>query len=119
MEVASKKIHRQTKDFYERPLDQEEAKFAADHIGIVWFYLNNRGLDWDEWFDTVIFRYMLAVKRYLSDPDLQRYKFTTIACSAMRAAIGHEHDRRKRRPQEVSLFDVVPGTESLTFEEIL
>ena len=85
------------KSFYERPLTPEEAQFATDHINIVWWYLDQQGLDRAEWFDVVIFRYLLTVKRWLALPDLQQVKFVTVACSAMRSAIGHEREKTGQR----------------------
>ena len=103
------------KSFYERPLTPEEAQFATDHINIVWWYLDQQGLDRAEWFDVVIFRYLLTVKRWLAWPDLQQVKFVTVACSAMRSAIGHEREKRAKEPRSVSLYDVIPGTDDLQY----
>lgn len=103
------------KSFYERPLTPEEAQFATDHINIVWWYLDQQGLDRAEWFDVVIFRYLLTVKRWLALPDLQQVKFVTVACSAMRSAIGHEREKQAKEPRSVSLYDVIPGTDDLQY----
>ena len=111
--------NRQPKEFYKRPLTPEEAKFATDNINIVWWYLDSQGLDRNEWFDVVIFRYMLSVKRYLNLPELRQYRFVNVACKAMQSAIGGEYAKRERRPVEVSMNSVVPGTDDLTFEDIL
>ena len=111
--------NRQPKEFYERPLTPEEAQFATDNINIVWWYLDSRGLDRNEWFDVVIFRYMLSVKRYLNLPELRQHRFVNIACKAMQSAIGGEYAKRERRPVEVSMNSIVPGTDDLTFEDIL
>lgn len=110
---------RQPKEFYERPLTSEEAQFAADNIYIVSWYLGQRGLDQDEWFDVIIFRYLLAVKRFLSIPALQEYRFVNIACKAMQSAIGGEYAKRERRPVEDSLDEsIFPGS-NLTYEMVL
>ena len=103
------------KSFYERPLTREAAQFATDHINIVWWYLDQQGLDRAEWFDVVIFRYLLTVKRWLALPDLQQVKFVTVACSAMRSAIGHEREKQAKEPRSVSLYDVIPGTDDLQY----
>ena len=63
----------------------------------------------------VIFRYLLAVKRWFALPDLQRVKFVTVACQAMRSAIGHEREKRAKEPQTVSLYDVILGTDDLCY----
>ena len=103
------------KQFYERPLTLEESQFASEHINIVYRYLRQQGLNSDEWFDVVIFRYLLSVKRYFALPELQRLKFIKVACSAMRSAVGHEKRKRASEPVTVSLFDVIPGTEDLCY----
>lgn len=102
------------KSFYERPLTPEEAQFATDHINIVWWYLDQQGLDRAEWFDVVIFRYLLTVKRWLALPDLQQVKFVTVACFS-RSAIGHEREKQAKEPRSVSLYDVIPGTDNLQY----
>jgi len=113
-------VKRQPKDFYNRPLSPEEAQFAADNLNIVFWYLNQRGLSESEWFDVVIFRYLISVKRYLTFPDLQQYRFVSIACKAMKSAIGHEYEKRDRRPLEVlSLDELIAGTSNLTYDGIL
>lgn len=78
-------------------------------------YLRQQGLNSDEWFDVVIFRYLLSVKRYFALPELQKLKFITVACSAMRSAVGHERRKQASEPVTVSLFDVIPGTEDLCY----
>lgn len=103
------------KTFYNRPLTPKEAQFATDNINIVWWYLDKQGLDRAEWFDVVIFRYLLSVKRWFALPDLQKVKFVTVACQAMRSAIGHEREKQAKAPKTVSLFDPIPGTEDFRY----
>ena len=101
--------------FYERPLTPKETAFAAENLNIVWWYLDNNGLDRAEWYDVVIFRYLTAVKRWFALPDLQRYRFVNIACKAMKSAIGGEREKAARRPKTVSLYEPIPGTEDLLY----
>ncbi len=103
------------KAFYERPLTQKEAQFAASNINIVWWYLDQQGLDRADWFDVVIFRYLLSVKRWFALPDLQNVRFVTVACNAMRSAIGNERKRQAKEPKTVSLYEPIPGTEDLLY----
>lgn len=65
--------------------------------------------------DVVIFRYLISVKRWFALPDLQKVKFVTVACNAMRSAIGNERRKRAKEPQTVSLYDPIPGTEDLLY----
>lgn len=101
------------KSFYECPLTPKEAQFATDNINIVWWYLDQQGLDRAEWFDVVIFRYLISVKRWFALPDLQKVKFVTVACNAMRSAIGNARRKSAKEPQTVSLYEPIPGTEDL------
>lgn len=95
------------KSFYERPLTPKEAQFATDNINIVWWYLDQQGLDRAEWFDVVIFRYLISVKRWFALPDLQKVKFVTVACNAMRSAIGNARRKSAKEPQTVSLYTLL------------
>lgn len=103
------------KAFYDRPLTPKEAQFATDNINIVWWYLDKQGLNRAEWFDVVIFRYLLSVKRWFAVPDLQKTRFVNVACKAMQSAIGNERRKQASGPQTVSLYDVIPGTEDLCY----
>lgn len=109
----------QRRERQSRPLAPEEATFAAEHFHLIWWYLGKRGLDPDEWFDAVILRYLDTVKRWFEEPELRAYSFTTIASAAMRSALWNERKKRRRRPQTVSIYATIPGTESLTFEAVL
>ena len=103
------------KRFYERPLTPKETAFAAENINIVWWYLDSNGLDRAEWFDVVIFRYLLTVKRWFALPESQQVKFVTMACNAMRSAIGNERQKQANEPRTVSLYEPIPGTDDLLF----
>lgn len=106
-------------DLYERPLTNEEAAFAEERLSIVWKYLGWRRLDPSEWFDVVVPRYLLTVKRWFTIPELWVHEFDTLAKGGMRSAVYNEFRRRRSRPQEVSLFAPIPGTNGLTLEDIL
>ena len=101
------------------PFTVEEQAFATENHDLIKKYLNIRRLPYDEWYDVVIFRYLLSVKRWFAIPELHKHNFEIIAFYAMRSAIGYEQEKQKRRVQTVSLDSVVPGTENLTFADIL
>lgn len=99
------------------PLTLDEQNFAAVHYGVVFSFLKNRGLDAEEYHGIVIERYLLAVHRYLANPQLRRYSFYTIAKWAMSSALSN-YWRSVRREQEfrsccpLDIFeDVEPHTE--------
>lgn len=102
-----------------KPLTPEERAVAETNLWIVHSFLRAQKLPHDEWFDVVIFRYLLTVERWFREPKLYRYEFTTIAWSAMRSAVGHEKRKRSRQIKTVSLDDPVPGTDGLTWADII
>lgn len=114
-QVKSGERVRLPKSFYERPLTAKEAQFAEDNLYIVWWYLDRQGLDREEWFDVVILRYLISVKRWFALPDLQKVKFVTVACNAMKSAIGNEWHKRANEPKIVSLYESIPGTDDLLY----
>lgn len=102
-----------------KPLTPEERAVAETNLWIVHSFLQAHKLPHDEWFDVVIFRYLLTVERWFREPKLYRYEFTTIAWSAMRSAVGHEKRKQSRQIKTLSLDDPVPGTEGLTWNDII
>lgn len=101
------------------PLTVEEQRFAEENHHIIFLYLRDRKLDPDEWYDIVVFRYLLAVKNWFRRPDLHRWKFATIARQGMRSAIGNYLDKERRRIRTVSLEETVPGYENVSYMDII
>ena len=100
-------------------LSPAERSVAEQHYRLVEWYVRHRGLPVDEYLDVAVFGYLLAVKRWFARPDLYRYEFTTIACPAMWSAIGNEQRKQSRRIKTVSLDDPIPGTDGMTWEDII
>ena len=75
----------------ERKLTTEEADFSEEHLSIVWWFLNEKKLPADDWFDVVVLRYLLTVKRWSTLPELRR--FYHIGC------VRHEICRQHRETQ--------------------
>lgn len=107
------------KSKYEAPLTVEEQAFAEENHDLIRKYLNIRRLPLDEWYDVVIFRYLLSVKRWFAIPELHEYNFEIIAFYAMRSAIGHEQEKQRRCVQTVSLDAVILGTDNLKLVDVL
>ncbi|MCI9077112.1 MAG: hypothetical protein HFH10_15300 [Dorea sp.] len=101
------------------PLTVEEQRFAEENHQVVFWYLQDRKLDPEEWYDVVILRYLLSVKKWFQRPELHRWKFTTIAKSDMRSAIGNHLAKEARRIQTVSLYENVPGCEDMTYMDTI
>lgn len=71
----------------------------------------------DDWFDVVVFRYLLTVKKWFARPELYKYEFSTLAWQGMSSAVNNERRKQSRRIQTTSLDEVIPGTEGLTYAE--
>ena len=98
------------RDRFNAPLTDAEREFAAAHHYLIAKYLRKRRLPIDDWYDIVAFRYCRSVKH--------KHSFEIIAFYAMRSAIGHEYEKRKRRIRTVSLEDKIPGADHLRYGDI-
>lgn len=96
------------------PLTAEEQTFAEQNHSVLVWYLNANKLDKAEFYDVAAMGYLQAVKQWFARPELHKWAFATIAGQAMRRRIGHERQKQDRLPT-VSLDDVIPGTDGLTY----
>ena len=103
------------KDFV---LSEQEREFATEHHDLVLKFLSVYKLGYDEWYDIVVPRYLRAVYRWLREPGLQRYKFSTVAFSNMKSAVSNEMNKRKKRIQTISLDGYKHYTDS-TYADII
>lgn len=101
------------------PLTLEEQCFAESNHYLVEQFLRWNQLKPDDWYDVVIFRYLLSVKKWIQRPDLHRWKFSTIVKNDLRSAVGNERKRRSREIQAISLEEIVPGTEGVTYMDMI
>ena len=101
------------------PLSPAEQAVAEQNFSLVFRFLRKQQLPVDDWFDVVIFRYLLTVKNWFSRPDLYKYEFSTIAWRAMASAVHNERQKQSRRIQTISLDDPIPGTDGLTWGDII
>ena len=102
-----------------RPLTAAEQAVAAQNLWVVESFLRQQRLPPDEWFDVVIFRYLRTVMRWFEEPALYKYEFSTIAWRAMASAVHNERQKQSRRIQTISLDDPIPGTDGLTWGDII
>lgn len=91
---------------YTLPLTAEESAFAEEHHDMIYTYLRCHRLPFDDFYDIAVFGYLRAVRKYLARPELQQYKFSTIAYRAMSCDIHHsrEYWSRARRMGNVLEF---------------
>ena len=100
-----------------RPLTPIEREVAEQNACIIPRFLAANRLPADDWWDVVVFRYLLTVKSWFARPKLYKYEFSTLAWRGMRSAVDNERRKLSRRIQTVSLDEVIPGTDGLTYAE--
>ena len=101
-------------------LTDEQQRFASENHYIVENFLKYRKLNWDKYYDVVIFGYIRAVKNYFMRQDLWVYNFSTIAQYAMKSDLYNYYrkQRHQKRNAEVISLDSAAYSSSLTAETI-
>ena len=61
------------------PLNDTQRFFAEKNHNLVYKFLHEKNLPASEYYDIIIFGYLRAVQRYLTDPNLAGYSFATVA----------------------------------------
>ena len=78
-------------------LTNEERLYAAIHHGLVYRFLRKNRLPQEEYYDVVIFRYLLAVETWLRRPGKPLPDFQAAAWAAMTTALWREQRCRWRK----------------------
>lgn len=79
------------------PLNDTQRIFAEKNHNLVYKFLHKKNLPASEYYDIVIFGYLRAVQRYLTDPNLAGYSFGTVAWRAMEGEVANTRRTDKRR----------------------
>ena len=88
------------------PLTHEQRMFAANHHGLVYRFLSKNGLSKDEYYDVIIFGYLTAVRRYLTDPSLSQYSFNTIAWQGMTGSLNNYKRIKKSQKRKAEIVSI-------------
>lgn len=108
-----------------------ERTFAEENVKTIDRFLSYRKLDYDTYYDVVVFGFLKAVMQYLSVERLQQYQFSTIAWRKMDDEVWRYHrdqNRLKRKVvplsmdadqplESVSFYDIIPDPNSMDFEK--
>ena len=102
-----------------RPLAPHERALAEQNHDLVYQFLHANRLPESEYYDVVIFRYLLTVENWFRRPDLYHYQFSTVAWHAMSSALHSDTKKKRRQIKTVSLDDRIPGCEDLTWGDVV
>jgi RNA polymerase sigma factor (sigma-70 family) len=101
-------------------LTLKQRQFAEDNHNLVYSFLNFKHLSYDEHYDIVIFGYLRAVKRYFEYPELQKYRFSTIAYSAMKSDLSNYYRKLYKRKQQAVIisFDALEFNDGISVIDV-
>lgn len=100
------------------PLTPEEQQFAADNHDCLQWAIRKQCLD-RELTDIAAIGYIHAVKKWFARPDLRKWSFRTIVNQTIRSYVCSERRKQTRTIQTVSLDAEIPGTDGLTYGDII
>ncbi|WP_070090111.1 RNA polymerase sigma factor [Merdimonas faecis] len=112
-------------------LTEQERSFAEVHHDMIYRFLTHFHLSEDDYYDVVVFGYLLAVQEYVSLEPLQDYSFSTIAWTRMLHSLSEYNryvNRSKRKAITVAFQDenhiaelnqMLPGRTSTIEDQLL
>ena len=92
-------------------MTERQRRFAAKNHNLIYRYLHEKGWEVSEYYDIAAFGYLRAVRRYLTEPGLSIYAFSSIAWRAMAQSIAaiHRAERRRQDPAPRVLSAAAPA----------
>lgn len=95
-----------------RPLTPWERDMAEEHHSLVLRFLQVHGLSMEDYYDVVIFRYLMAVENWSRRTPPISGGFPAAAWAAMSTELAREQERKRWIPQTVSLEEILPSREA-------
>lgn len=92
-------------------LATRETAYAAEHHDLVYRFLEENGLDQNEYYDIIVFGYLESVKNYLRRAELQSYPFEHVAKKAMNASLGNYLRSMEGNYADISLISLSERTD--------
>ena len=78
-----------------RPLTREERKFSEENYHLIMDFMKKSKLDAEEFFDIVVFDFLLSVEKYLNDPDRVR-KVNAVSNKKVEGDVWKHRQRSKK-----------------------
>lgn len=98
------------KNYSIRPLTEEEKAFAADlnNYNYLFFYMKQKRLDPEKWYDILIEPYLNAVKKYHEYESARQYAFATVLKNMLWTAVQRQlkMERAVKRIPEDQLYSL-------------
>ena len=87
--------------YTDRPLTEQEKRFAEKHHDLMYRYMRVHKLDVEEWYDRLIIPYLQAVKKYHEYEHLRKLEFEQVffrTLDSARSNYFRDINREKRKP---------------------
>ena len=84
------------------PLTPEQQAFATEHHGLLMAFMKRHSLD-DDYYGPLSNRYLNAVVRYLTEPELQKYAFSTVVWYHLRSELSNIARRMEKQIQALPI----------------
>ena len=78
-------------------MTEQQRQFAAEHHSLIYAFLREKGWPASEYYDIAAFGFLRAVCRYLTDPALGKFAFSTIAWRSMGQSVSSFNRAEARR----------------------
>ena len=90
-------------------MTEPQRRFASANHNLIYRFLHERGWDVSEYYDIAAFGFLRAVLRYLTEPELAGYAFSTVAWPAMSQSIASflRAEARRRDAEQRYINDAV------------
>lgn len=99
-------------------MSEQQRRFAAEQHNLIYAYLREMGWPASEYYDIAAFGFLRAVRRYLTEPALQKYRFSTVAWRAMGQSITSFHRAEARRKEAEQRYVDAAAPPADPFEEL-
>ena len=99
-------------------MTEQQRRFAAEHHNLIYTFLQEKGWSVSEYYDIAAFGFLRAVRRYLTEPALEKYAFSTIAWRAMGQSVTSFRRAEARQKDAERRYVEVQPTASDPVEEL-
>lgn len=103
-------------------LTDEERELAEKHHNLVYNFMRDFSLNFDEWYDCVAIDYLLGVHKWYSEPAKQKYAISTIVYNYMRSSYNkaiRAKSALKRTGIVLSYDNTFTDEEETTYQKIV
>lgn len=87
-------------------LTERQRLFATEHHNVLEEFLHSRGLDFEDYYDVVVFKFLSAVKQYDECESLHNRTFADVAANLMQIAVDNHRRALKEQRENVLMLSL-------------